>query len=101
MIVRLNLSLTISIRDFVSSARSTESTNIMEDNEPETGLTVYDMTDRDWAEVRQLAIQMKDAGRLEGDNFKCGILGFIEWLCKREKNIIAATEIKEETSTLH
>jgi hypothetical protein len=62
---------------------------------------LFDLTDKDWAEIRQVAMHLLDTGYSKGDQFthmKCSVAAFMWW---SEHNQIIAEIQKPDKASLH
>ena len=66
-----------------------------DEHEPEpVGLDDLDL--KDWAEIKSLARQMYTANHHGGDQLKCAIHGFFQWLKVRDKSVFLEDDFEFE-----
>lgn len=56
-------------------------------------ITVDDLTDQHWAEIRVIAIHLIDKG-IEPNQMKASVIAFLEWL--KTKDFLVAVDVDED-----
>lgn len=50
-------------------------------------ITIDDFTDKHWAEIHEIARQKLEFNEFQGNQFKCTVSAFLEWLADQPFNV--------------
>jgi hypothetical protein len=68
-------------------------TSMDDDEEQKPPITLFDLDPNDWIEIKKIAIKYHEQGTFRGDQLKCGILAFIQWLAHQEDDFALGTDM--------
>lgn len=66
-----------------------------DDEAEEQFITLASITPTEWAKLKTLARKMLESGHYQGDQFKCAVAAFIEWIASEEREFAVAAEDDE------
>lgn len=56
--------------------------------------TIYQLSPQEWAEIKKIAISFHDNNQFGGDQFKCAVAAFMEWISNQDDNFQLAVEVE-------
>jgi hypothetical protein len=58
-------------------------------------ITLPDISPEEWARIKLLAQKLYDSGHHKGDQFKCAVAAFVEWIASQERGFAIDSDPNE------